>query len=96
MQGDLGCLQARSLHICCLILHASEFTSLLHTGVEVIIIFTLTCKCNSLLHMGVEAGDEAHPGPRDLSDQGATPSGECPLLGEGSESLGLAMRLLGI
>jgi hypothetical protein len=34
----------------------------------------LTCKCNSFLHAGVEAGDEAHPGPRDLSDQGAAPS----------------------
>jgi hypothetical protein len=27
------------------------------------------------LHIGVEVGDEAHPGPRDLSDQGATLQG---------------------
>jgi hypothetical protein len=26
------------------------------------------------LHVGVEAGEEAHLGPRDLSDQGAAPS----------------------
>jgi hypothetical protein len=36
---------------------------------------TLTCKCNSFFHTGVEVGDEAHRGPRDLSDQGAAPSG---------------------
>jgi hypothetical protein len=47
----------------------------LHTGVEVIDFFTLTCKCNSFLHAGVEVVDEPHPGPRDLSDQGAAPSG---------------------
>jgi hypothetical protein len=35
---------------------------------------TLSCKCNSFLHAGVEAGDEAHRGPWDLSDQGAAPS----------------------
>jgi hypothetical protein len=62
MEGNHGHLQARPLHICCHILHAGEFNSLLHTGVEVIIIFTLTCKFNSLLHAGVEAGDEAHTG----------------------------------
>jgi hypothetical protein len=33
-----------------------------------------TYKCNSFLHVGVEAGDEARPGPWDLSDQGAAPS----------------------
>jgi hypothetical protein len=54
------------------------------------------CKCNSLLHVGVEAGDEVHPGPRDLSDQGAAPSGERRLVGEESRGLGLALRLLGI
>jgi hypothetical protein len=37
MQGDQGCLQARPLYIYCLILHAGEFTSLLHVGVEVIV-----------------------------------------------------------
>jgi hypothetical protein len=36
--------------------------------VEVIDFFTLTCKCNCFLHVGVEAADEAHRGPRDLSD----------------------------
>jgi hypothetical protein len=35
----------------------------------------LTFKCNSFLHVGVEAGDEAHPSPQDLFDQGAAPSG---------------------
>jgi hypothetical protein len=44
--------------------------------------FTLTCKCNSLLHVVVEAGDEAHLGPWDLSDQGAGPSGARRLVGE--------------
>jgi hypothetical protein len=62
------------LHICCLLLHTGEFTSILHAGVEAIDFFTLTCKCNSFLHACVEAGDEAHSGPRDLSDQGAAPS----------------------
>jgi hypothetical protein len=57
-------------------LHAGEFTFLLHAGVEVIDFFTLTYKYNSFLHVGVEAGDETHPGPYDLSDQGAAPSGE--------------------
>jgi hypothetical protein len=41
---------------------------------KLMIFFTLTCKYNSVLHIGVEAGDEAHPGPRVLSDQGAAPS----------------------
>jgi hypothetical protein len=27
-----------------------------------LLFFTLTCKCNSILHAGVEAEDEAHPG----------------------------------
>jgi hypothetical protein len=27
------------------------------------------------MHAGVEVGDEAHPGPWDLSDQGAAPLG---------------------
>jgi hypothetical protein len=63
------------MYICCLLLHASVFTSLLHAGVEVIVFFTLTCKCNSILHACVEAGDEAHPDPHDLFDQGAAPSG---------------------
>jgi hypothetical protein len=58
--------------------------------------FTLTHKCNSLLHAGVEVGDEAHPGPRDLSYQGATLSGERHLVGEGSEGLGLALRLVDV
>jgi hypothetical protein len=49
-----------------------------------LLFFTLTCKCNSLLHAGVEVGDEAHPGPRDLSDQGAAPLGAHRLVGEGS------------
>jgi hypothetical protein len=34
----------------------------------------LTCKCNSFLHAGVEAVDQAHPGPQDLSGHGATPA----------------------
>jgi hypothetical protein len=34
----------------------------------------LICKCNSFLHAYTKAGDEAHPGPRELSDQGAAPS----------------------
>jgi hypothetical protein len=55
--------------------------------------FTLTCKCNSLLHIGVE---EAHPGSQDLSDQGEAPSGARRLVGEGSEGLGPALQLLGI
>jgi hypothetical protein len=63
------------LHICCRLLHAGEFTSLLHVGVEVIDFFTLICKCNSFLHVGVEARDEANTGLQDLSDQGAAPSG---------------------
>jgi hypothetical protein len=61
-----------------------------------LLFFTLTCKCNSLLHVGVEARDEAHPGPRDLSDQGVGPSWAHRLVGEGSRGLGLALRLLGI
>jgi hypothetical protein len=40
-----------------------------------LLIFTLTCKCNSFLHACVEAGDETHPDPQDLSDQGVAPSG---------------------
>jgi hypothetical protein len=40
-----------------------------------LLIFTLTCKCNSFLHASVEAIDEAHLGPWDLSDQGAAPLG---------------------
>jgi hypothetical protein len=43
----------------------------LQASVEVIV-FTLTCKFNSLLHIDVEAGDEAHTSERDLSDQGPT------------------------
>jgi hypothetical protein len=35
-----------------------------------LLFFTLTCKYNSPLHVGVEAGDEAPPGSRDLSYQG--------------------------
>jgi hypothetical protein len=35
----------------------------------------LTCKYNSFLHTCVEVGDEAHPGPQDLSNQGVVPSG---------------------
>jgi hypothetical protein len=35
---------------------------------------TLTSKCNSFLHVGIEAGDETHLGPWDLYDHGATPS----------------------
>jgi hypothetical protein len=81
MQGDEGCLQVCLLHICCLILYAGEFTYLLHAGVEVIIFFTLTCKCNSHLHAGVEAKDEAHPGSRDLSNQGSAPLGVDRLVG---------------
>jgi hypothetical protein len=66
------------------------------TQVLRLLFFTLTCKCNSLLHAGVEARDEAHPDPRDLSNQGAAPSGARRLVGEGSEVLGLDLRLLGV
>jgi hypothetical protein len=40
-----------------------------------LLFFTLTCKFNSFLHACVEAGDEAHLGPRDLSDKGVAPIG---------------------
>jgi hypothetical protein len=60
-----------------------------------LLIFMLTCKCNSFLHSGVETGDEAHPGQRDLSDQGASPLGGGQLVGEGSGGLGLSLQLLG-
>jgi hypothetical protein len=33
------------------------------------------------MHAGVEVGDEAHPGPWDLSDQGAAPLGGGRLVG---------------
>jgi hypothetical protein len=69
---------------------------LLSTQMFRLFFFTLTCKCISLLHVGVEAGDEAHPGPQDLSDQGAAPSGASQLDGEGSIDMGLALWLLGI
>jgi hypothetical protein len=69
---------------------------LFYTQMLRLFFFTLTCKCNSLLHVVVEAGDEAHPGPWDLSDQGAAPSGARRLVSEGSRGLGLALRLLGI
>jgi hypothetical protein len=46
------------------------------TQVLKLLFFTLTCKCNSLLHAGDEAEDEAHPGLRDLSDQGAASLGQ--------------------
>jgi hypothetical protein len=36
MKGDYGLVQECPLHICCLLLHAGEFTPLLHVGVEVI------------------------------------------------------------
>jgi hypothetical protein len=51
--------------------------NLLPFGMHVLnlLIFTLTCKCNSFLHASVEAIDEAHLGPWDLSDQGAAPLG---------------------
>jgi hypothetical protein len=61
-----------------------------------LLFFTLTCKCNSLFYAGVEDGDEAHPGPRDLCAQGAAPSGERRLIGKGSGGLGLALWLLGV
>jgi hypothetical protein len=80
MEGDQECLQACPRHICCHILLAGEFTSLLHTGLEVIF-FTLTCEFNSLLHAGVEVGDEAHTGPQDLSNQVSTPLGVLRLVG---------------
>jgi hypothetical protein len=70
--------------------HACEFTSLLRTCVEVVVFFTLTCKCNSLLHVSVET----HPGPQDLSNEGVAPLGEHQLVGEGSEGLGLALWLM--
>jgi hypothetical protein len=61
------------------------------TQVLKLLFFSLTYKCNSLLHTDVEAGDEAHPGPRDLSDHGATPSRKRQLVSEGSRGLGLAL-----
>jgi hypothetical protein len=62
-----------------------------------LLIFMLTCKCNSFLHSGVETGDEAHPSQWDLSDQGASPlgGGGVQLVGEGSGGLGLSLQLLG-
>jgi hypothetical protein len=66
------------------------------TQVLKFLFFTLTCRCNSLLHACVEAGDEAHPGPCELSEQGAAPSGYGRLVGEGSGGLGLALRLVGV
>jgi hypothetical protein len=48
------------------------------------------------LHTGVEAADEAHTGERDLSDQGPAPSRDARLVGEGSEGLALALRLVGV
>jgi hypothetical protein len=68
------------VHIYHHILHAGESTYLLHTGVEVVVFFTLTCEFNSLLHASVEVGDEAHVGPHDLSDQGPAPSGSVNFL----------------
>jgi hypothetical protein len=38
------------------------------------------------MHAGVEAGDEAHPGPWDLSDQGAAPLGGVDWLVKDSEA----------
>jgi hypothetical protein len=66
------------------------------TYVLKLLFFTLTCKYNSLLHIGVEVGDEAHPGPLGLSDQGAAPLGGRRLVGEGSVGLELTLRLLGV
>jgi hypothetical protein len=63
MIGYQGHPKACSLHICRQILHAGEFTSLLHAGVEIIVFFTLTYEFNSPLHTSVEARDEAHTGP---------------------------------
>jgi hypothetical protein len=40
-----------------------------------LLIFYFDMQMQFFLHACVEAGDEAHPGPRDLSNQGATPSG---------------------
>jgi hypothetical protein len=51
----------------------------------------MKCKFNSLLHVGVEAADEAHVGERDLSDKGPAPSGDGRLVGEGFRDLGLAL-----
>jgi hypothetical protein len=53
-------------------------------------------KFNSLLHPGIEAADKTRAGPRDLSDPGPPPSGDGRLVGEGSEGLGLALRLVGV
>jgi hypothetical protein len=84
----------------CYISVASYYTQvnllLFCTYVLKLLYFTLTCKYNSLLHACVEAGDEAHPDPQDLSDQGAAPLGSSRLVGEGSRGLGLALRLLGV
>jgi hypothetical protein len=63
---------------------------------KLLIFFTLTCKYNSFLHTGVEAGDEANSGLWDLSDQGAAPSGGGRLVGEGSGGLRLALQLLDV
>jgi hypothetical protein len=64
-------------HSCCISV-ASYYTQvnllLFYTHVlKLLFFFTLTCKYNSFLHADVEAGGKAHPGPWDLSDQGAVP-----------------------
>jgi hypothetical protein len=69
------------------------------THVLNLLIFTLTCKCNSFLHAGVEAGDEADPGPQGLSNQGPPPSGgligwlRIKMPGAGSVTTGHPMSL---
>jgi hypothetical protein len=60
--------------------YTGEFTSLLHAGVEVID-FLIWHANVFFLHAGVEAVDEAHTSPWDLSDQGAAPSREDRLVG---------------
>jgi hypothetical protein len=37
--------------------------------------------CCHVLHVGVEAADEAHTGERDLADQGPAPLGDGELIG---------------
>jgi hypothetical protein len=84
----------------CYISVASYFTQvnllLFCTQVLKLLFFTLTCEFNSLLHVGVEAIDEAHTGPWDLSNQGSTPLGDGRLVGEGFRGLGLALQLVDI
>jgi magnesium-transporting ATPase (P-type) len=50
----------RCIYVACYYTHVSIL--LFCTHVLRLLFFTLTCKCNFLLHVGAEVGDEAHLG----------------------------------